>query len=189
MISNIGQWVYSLKKKFISENDLLYVNFEDVQNVIRNRCSAAGLEVRPETPIEEDCFFDSDKLEPLLITTIPITFMNSHGKRGEIPLIDGTLPPEKEEAYINELLETLDMGAIGQLLIVVYGQNATDKTVNEKAIQLISLGFSSVCIYSGGMFEWSLLQDVYGQKEFPITPGGSFLEPLLFKGKRVLMDG
>lgn len=186
MFSNLGDWIFSLKKKLVSENNLLQVSFEDIQNIIRNR---SGLENHPPMLREEENSLDSIKVEPLLITTIPITFMNSHGKKGEIPLIDGTLPPEKEEAYINELLERLDIESKEQLLIIIYGQNAMDKTVIEKARQLISLGFSNVFIYSGGMFEWCLLQDVYGKKEFPITSSGIFLEPLLFKGKRLFLDG
>jgi hypothetical protein len=186
MFSNIGQWIFSFQKRMVSENNLLQVSFEDIQSILRNR-SVIGLQ--PSMIREEEGIFDSSKTEPLLITTIPITFMNNYGKKGEVPLIEGTLPPEKEEAYMNELLETLDVGAMGDILIVVYGQNAMDKTVIEKARQLITLGFSSVCIYSGGMFEWCLLQDVYGKKEFPISFGGTFVEPLIFKGKRLFIDG
>ena len=143
---------------------------------------------------EEEDLVDSSKYEPLIITTIPIAFTSSggHGKRGVFPLIKGTLSPEKEEAYINELLDTLDKGVLGELLVVVYGQNAMDKSATEKARQLNALGFSSVCVYLGGMFEWCLLQDVYGKTEFPVTfggeEGGSIIEPLLFKGKRLLAE-
>jgi len=34
---------------------------------------------------------------------------------------------------------------------------------------LTSLGFYNVYIYIGGIFEWLLLQDIYGEKEFPTT--------------------
>jgi hypothetical protein len=30
-------------------------------------------------------------------------------------------------------------------------------------------GFPEVYVYSGGLFEWMLLQDIYGQDEFPTT--------------------
>ena len=33
----------------------------------------------------------------------------------------------------------------------------------------MKLGFQKVFIYQGGMFEWLLLQDIYGHKEFPTT--------------------
>ena len=39
----------------------------------------------------------------------------------------------------------------------------------KKYKQLISLGFSRVFIYSGGLFEWVLLQELYGENEFPTT--------------------
>jgi hypothetical protein len=43
----------------------------------------------------------------------------------------------------------------------------------QKYKQICSLGLSSVYIYSGGMFEWLMLQDIYGKTEFPtdIYPG------------------
>jgi len=185
MFSGIGQWISSFQQRMVSDKNIPQVNFEDIQMILRNRQDIDIPEaiMRKEEPIEPP-------KEPLFITTIPITFMNMYGKRGEIPLIDGTLPPEREEVYMNELLDTLDTVAMGELLIVVYGQNAMDKTAMEKARQLNALGFSSVCVYSGGMFEWCLLHDVYGSKEFPIAFGtGNVIEPLIFKGKRLFIDG
>jgi hypothetical protein len=35
--------------------------------------------------------------------------------------------------------------------------------------QLVKLGFSNVFIYLGGLFEWLMLQDIYGYDEFPTT--------------------
>ena len=188
MFSGIGQWISSFQKQMISENSLPQVTFEDIQMILRNR---RAIDVYPPIVKEEEGGFDSCKEEPLFITTIPLTFLGSNGKKGNFPLIEGTLPPEREESYINQLLDTLDIESLSDFLVVVYGQNATDKTVIEKARQLSALGFSSVCIYSGGMFEWCLLQDVYGSKEFPIAfgGGGGIVEPLLFKGKRLFMDG
>jgi len=31
------------------------------------------------------------------------------------------------------------------------------------------LGFTNVYVYPGGIFEWLLLQDIYGENEFPTT--------------------
>jgi len=53
--------------------------------------------------------------------------------------------------------------------IILYGKNCNDETVTEKMIQLKKLGLSDVFIYRGGLFEWMLLQDIYGEKEFPTT--------------------
>jgi hypothetical protein len=53
--------------------------------------------------------------------------------------------------------------------IIVYGKHGSDENVEKKQKQLISLGFYNVFAYTGGMFEWLLLQDVYGRDEFPTT--------------------
>ena len=33
----------------------------------------------------------------------------------------------------------------------------------------MNLGFQTVYLYVGGMFEWLCLQDIYGNEEFPTT--------------------
>ena len=53
--------------------------------------------------------------------------------------------------------------------IIVYGMNSQDTSVNKKYEQLISLGFYNVFIYNGGLFEWLLLQDIYGKESFLTT--------------------
>jgi hypothetical protein len=193
MFSVLGQWIGSLKMRMYSDDNLAQVNFEDVQAVVR-RNGYEKMEKRGASMIlrNEESGGELGEMEilaPLLITTIPITFIGGFGNR-DIPLISGTLAPEREEAYVNELLESLDAVSLSETLVIVYGRNAMDKSVVEKAKQMYSLGFTSVCVYSGGMFEWCLLQDVYGEKEFPMEGcgNGGAVEPLLFKGKRLFMD-
>ena len=53
--------------------------------------------------------------------------------------------------------------------IIIYGKNCSDSNLTQKYAQLNSLGFSNIYIYIGGLFEWLLLQDIYGQAEFPTT--------------------
>ena len=53
--------------------------------------------------------------------------------------------------------------------IVIYGKNSTDMTTWVKYNQLIDYGFERVKIYTGGIFEWMLLQDIYGDDLFPTT--------------------
>jgi len=193
MFSVLGQWIGSLKMRMYSDDNLAQVNFEDVQAVVRRNGyekmdkRGASMILRNEESGGE--LGEMEILAPFLITTIPITFMGGFGNR-DIPLISGTLAPEREEAYVNELLESLDAVSLSETLVIVYGRNAMDKSVVEKAKQMYSLGFTSVCVYSGGMFEWCLLQDVYGEKEFPMEGcgNGGGVEPLLFKGKRLFMD-
>ena len=47
--------------------------------------------------------------------------------------------------------------------------NNNDESVIRKYKQLVSLGFQNIYIYLGGMFEWLLLQDIYGNDNFPTT--------------------
>jgi hypothetical protein len=56
-----------------------------------------------------------------------------------------------------------------QIKIIVYGHNCNDEKIYIKYNQLTSLGFYNVFIYTGGIFEWLMLQDIYGEKEFPTT--------------------
>ena len=52
---------------------------------------------------------------------------------------------------------------------MIYGKNCNDEKLISKYKQLIDLGFINVNIYAGGMFEWLLLQDIYGDDNFPTT--------------------
>ena len=79
-------------------------------------------------------------------------------------LISGTLPYDKEEIVINKILE---QSTTVEISIFVYGKNSVDDSAKTKANQLRQLGFKQVFIYSGGLFEWLLLQDIYGTTEFP----------------------
>ena len=79
-------------------------------------------------------------------------------------LIKNTLNIKHETNTINELLKTNK-----SVNIIIYGRNYDDGNVEKKQKQLISLGFYNVFIYKGGLFEWLLLQDIYGREEFPTT--------------------
>jgi len=79
-------------------------------------------------------------------------------------LIKNTLSINSEVKIMNELLKTNK-----SVNIIVYGKNPSDINVKKKQKQLISLGFYNVFIYMGGLFEWLLLQDIYGKDEFPTT--------------------
>jgi len=79
-------------------------------------------------------------------------------------LILGTLPAEKEEETINRLITTNKY-----LNIIIYGKNCNDLSVNKKYEQLNNLGFQNIFIYKGGLFEWLMLQDIYGIDLFKTT--------------------
>lgn len=80
-------------------------------------------------------------------------------------LIKNTLPCYNEETFVNQLLYNYDYNKI----FIVYGKHSLDETAEKKAKQLVSLGFNKTFIYRGGIFEWLLLQDIYGESAFPTT--------------------
>lgn len=78
-------------------------------------------------------------------------------------IIYGTVSPDDEVSVINK--------SIGKnsLYIIIYGRNCTDESVYDKYNSLLSLGFTNVWVYPGGLFEWLCLQDIYGEENFPTT--------------------
>jgi hypothetical protein len=68
--------------------------------------------------------------------------------------------------------------------IIIYGKNCNDDTIYKKYNQLLSFGFYNTFIYTGGLFEWLLLQDIYGNEEFPTTK--LELDILKYKHNKVL---
>ena len=111
--------------------------------------------------------------EYIMINTLPISEQDC--------LIKNTLPYDQEENTINELLNNYDLN---NKKIIIYGKNANDETVEKKYSQLKTLGFSEIYLYSGGLFEWMLLQDIYGNVEFPTTK--KILDILKYKASRKL---
>lgn len=81
-------------------------------------------------------------------------------------LIYNTIPYEKEEALLNSLLQSYDLH---NKHIVIYGKNCLDDSSEKKCNQIHGLGFQYVFHYCGGLFEWLLMQDIYGRDEFPTT--------------------
>lgn len=81
-------------------------------------------------------------------------------------LIKTTLSMELEEPTINQII---NQSTQHTKRFILYGKNGTDDSVDTKYKQLIDLGFNEVYIYSGGLFEWMLLQDIYGSDEIPTT--------------------
>ena len=90
----------------------------------------------------------------ILINTLTITEQNC--------LIPDTIAIKDEETIINKYLNK-------NIHIIIYGKNANDESIFKKYEQLLTLGCSSVFVYTGGLFELLLLQDIYGKEEFPTT--------------------
>ena len=94
-------------------------------------------------------------------------------------LLPGTVVPGAEEARMNHLLA--GSGKTTEQ-IVVYGKNACDDLPYRRYKQLAGLGFKHVGIYAGGLLEWALLQDVYGNDLFPSK--GECEDILAFRGAK-----
>ena len=108
------------------------------------------------------CDFDSilNKINSpttnIIINTLPDNLQNC--------LIKSTIPASVENNVINDLLHTNKKKEI-----IIYGKNHRDLKVIDKYNQLKKLGFTNVYIYFGGLFEWLLLREIYGDINFPIT--------------------
>ena len=70
-------------------------------------------------------------------------------------------------------------------MIIVYGKNSNDITILHKYEQLVKLGFTNVHIYTGGIFEWMLLHEIYGKDLFKITKYE--IDILRYRPKSVLL--
>jgi hypothetical protein len=114
------------------------------------------------------------KTNKLIINTLKITEQEC--------LIYGTVPYEREEQIMNQLIENGDK----EQVILIYGKHSSDETPQKKYNQLMKYGFQQVYIYNGGLFEWLLLQDIYSSQEFPTT--SRCKDMLLFKPPSLLQS-
>lgn len=94
-------------------------------------------------------------------------------------LIKNTIHANKEADQLNDKLNNNK-----KVNIVIYGENSCDDSIVKKYNQLYKLGFMNLYVYIGGLFEWLLLQDIYGDEEFPTTD--KIIDILKYKGKAIL---
>tara|TARA_Y100000591_G_C21223535_1_gene401077 strand:+ start:55 stop:447 length:393 start_codon:yes stop_codon:yes gene_type:complete len=106
---------------------------------------------------------------------INFIIINTLNNNNQKCLIKNTILAENEETTINYYLKNNK-----NINILIYGENCCDKKLIEKVNQLKQLGFNNLYIYIGGLFEWLLLQDIYGEEEFPTTE--KCLDILKYKG-------
>jgi|TARA_Y100000389_G_scaffold102922_1_gene99766 23S rRNA pseudoU1915 N3-methylase RlmH len=106
---------------------------------------------------------------------INFIIINTLNHNNQKCLIKNTILAENEETTINYYLKNNK-----NINILIYGENCCDKKLIEKVNQLKQLGFNNLYIYIGGLFEWLLLQDIYGEEEFPTTE--KCLDILKYKG-------
>ena len=110
----------------------------------------------------------------ILINTLPADSQDT--------LIQNTVPCEREEIVINEMISDYNSP---DRPILIYGRNSCDISVDAKYAQLRSLGINDIYIYSGGLFEWLLLHDIYGADEFPIRTSAKTHDLLRFRAPGV----
>ncbi len=100
-----------------------------------------------------------------------ILLLNTLPQEHQSYLIYGTLCASKETDQMNFYLKTNR-----SIEIILYGKDHLDRTMIEKYNQLKQLGFTRIRIYFGGLFEWALLQDIYGRSLFKTH--GTVKDPL-----------
>lgn len=77
-------------------------------------------------------------------------------------LILKTIHCQNEVALVNKAMSD-------KKSIIVYGYNNNDDRVVDKYNQILKLGHANVSVYVGGLFEWLMLNDIYGSEQFPVT--------------------
>ena len=100
-----------------------------------------------------------------------IILLNTLSSEDQKYLIKGTLNAMYEIGIMNDQLKKNK-----NVEIIIYGKDHYDISVIKKYNQLKQLGFKNVSIYFGGLFEWALLQDIYGSSNFQTD--GQIKDPL-----------
>lgn len=102
-----------------------------------------------------------DVLQGKIMTGADIVLINTLLEGDQDCLIKSTITAFKENEFMNDLLKKNKTKEI-----IIYGKNHKDLKIIQKYNQLKKLGFTNVFIYFGGLFEWLLLQEVYGESNF-----------------------
>ena len=119
----------------------------------------------------EDVKISINNSNYLLINTLPNHEQNC--------LIHKTIHFSSEEQIINDLVNNNKSHNI-----IIYGKNCNDESVYKKYNQFIDIGFTNVYLYLGGLFEWLLLQDIYGKDIFKTT--SNELDIIKYKSNSIL---
>lgn len=111
--------------------------------------------------------------EYIIINTLP--------REEQGVLIPNTMSSNEEEKVVNDMIQNYTMD---KHHIIVYGRNANDDSAEKKYHQLKACGFFNVYLYGGGLFEWLLLQDIYGEVNFPTV--GKAVDFLRYKPPSII---
>ena len=99
-----------------------------------------------------------------------------------LPESDQTILIYKTVPICNEIVE-VEKAIKQKNNIIIYGKHSNDETIYLKYTQITKLG-GSVYVYIGGLFEWLLLQDIYGKELFKTTT--NTIDILKFKPNNIL---
>ena len=99
-----------------------------------------------------------------LINNNKYIIINTLSENDQQCLIFNTINAKNEVDIINKYIQSNK-----HINIIIYGRNSHDDKIVKKYMQLKSLGFINLYIYMGGLFEWLLLQQIYGEDEFSTT--------------------
>lgn len=88
--------------------------------------------------------------------------INTLNANRQFCLIENTIPIDKEVEVVQRAIKD-------NKVIIVYGENSNDYTIYKKYNQLLSIGHKNTYMYCGGLFEWLMLQDIYGSDNFKTT--------------------
>ena len=145
---NVLQWLSSVGTGVTSNQQHTVVGFEDILE-IQKQCSSLVQRFGDQSP-----------------PAAGFIMINTLSLNDQEILICRTTPAKDEETVLNQLLDTY---RTADVRIVVYGRNSADTSVFVKQDQIRKLGFAHVYVYLGGLFEWLLLQDIYGADAFCTT--------------------
>tara|TARA_B100001564_G_C20222838_1_gene482472 strand:+ start:179 stop:598 length:420 start_codon:yes stop_codon:yes gene_type:complete len=95
-----------------------------------------------------------NKNDYILINTLPASEQNI--------LIMNTIKADDEIRVVETAIKA-------KKIIIIYGRNNSDQSIFDKYTQILRLGHTKLYLYMGGIFEWLLLQDIYGDDQFKTT--------------------
>lgn len=95
---------------------------------------------------------EKDPPKWMLINTLPDT------PDEQACILPCTLSPSLEETVMNWFIQHKTSSSV---TVILYGKHTCDPEPEQKYRQCLQLGFQGY-IYVGGLFEWLLLQDIYG---------------------------
>ena len=110
------------------------------------------------------------QLHHVIISTLPST--------EQTLLIDKTVSCEEE-------IKRVELAISKKTPIIIYGRHNNDMTVKQKYDQIKKLG-GNAYMYNGGLFEWLLLQDIYGTDHFKTTFYTKNMDLIKYKPNNIL---